>query len=50
MKKIDFKKLTNEKFPCDMCGRPTPVKEFVEHEINGHLFLICPCCKAIMDM
>lgn len=48
--KIDFRKLMNEKFPCNMCGRATAVKDFSEHEINGMLFLICPCCKAVMDM
>lgn len=50
MKKIDFRKLMNEKFPCDMCGIKIPVKEFSEYVINGQIFLICPRCKAIMDM
>lgn len=50
MKKIDYKKLMNERFPCDMCGRPTMIRDFAEYSINDMLFLICPNCKAIMDM
>ena len=50
MKKIDYKKLMQERFPCDMCGINIPVKDFAEYVINGQVFLICPRCKAIMDM
>lgn len=50
MKRINYKKLLDEKFPCDMCGYPTPVKDFAEYSINDMLFLICPNCKAIMDI
>lgn len=50
MKKIDYRKLMNERFPCDMCGTEIPVKNFSEYVINDLIFLICPNCKAIMDM